>query len=239
VLNNPLALVDPQGLYCEGGKLDGSDDDSDQGIQACADGGGQWIEDVSSQIPCPPGSEGLICSQTNAASTNTSLTDLLSNGNPDSDSIFFSLMGAFWSGVPWSATVTFPLVDFGPAASGAIGPTVAVIPKSHTTLCVGLAAGAQVPAEGRTVGGGPLLFGNLNNAKDVLSGGSTIVAAQSGNPLVGAQGMANSSGHLEGPTAGSVGMLAGVSASACSDKALSMIANVLKSAAANTDGILP
>ena len=63
VRNGPLFLKDPLGLYCEGGKQDGSDDGSAQGKIGCSQGGGTWIEDISTQIACPPDTpSGTICS---------------------------------------------------------------------------------------------------------------------------------------------------------------------------------
>ena len=116
--------------------------------------------------------------------------------------------------VPWSGSVVVPLVPFGPAASAGAGPTFAYNPITDTG-CAGLAAGAMVPAGGRAAAVGPLTVGNLGNADNILAGGSVFAGAQSPNPAVGVQVVGNSSGLLAGPTFGTPGIVAGVSASGC------------------------
>ena len=106
-----------------------------------------------------------------------------------------------------------------------MGFTAAVIPNGtkDPTLCLGLAAGAQFPAKGRAAAGGPLPMGNLSNSKAILDGGSFFFGVQA-TPTIGVQATANSSGYLWGPTGGSKGLTAGVSASGCSDKLFGKIA---------------
>lgn len=60
----------------------------------------------------------------------------------------------------------------------------------------------------KTVGAGPLLFGNLSNSKAVLSGWSWSLTVQ--GPTSGFQVIWNSSGMLAGPT---LGLLPGISVS--------------------------
>jgi len=90
-----------------------------------------------------------------------------------------------------------------------------------------------MPATGRSVGGGPLILGNVKNAKAILKGGSVFLGGQA-TPTIGMQGMANSSGYLGGPTIGySPGIVGGVSYSWCSDTLLGKIGNLLTSAIEN------
>ena len=107
-------------------------------------------------------------------------------------------------------------------------------PKSNLA-CIGLAAGAQFPAAGRAVAGGPLLFGNLDNADAILSGGSVNAGVQSPNPLIGAQVIANSSGWLGGPTGGIPGIVTGPSYSGCSTKITKFVLDGISI----IDGLIP
>ena len=216
VLNNPLGLIDPSGLTCQwdDGTSDAPEDSVEGGDPtACADAGGTWVPDPSTGSTFggdPNGSDNCVtvggvpsgCSDTNF-------------GQP-SDAGFWSTMNAFWNLVPWSATVVEPLVDLGPNASGGVGLTVAYNPKSDKT-CLGLVAGGQVPATGRSFAVGPLTLGNLDKADAVLSGWSGNFGVQS-VPTIGVQSMANMSGWLAGGTLGEPGIFTGVSVSTCSEK---------------------
>jgi len=113
----------------------------------------------------------------------------------------------------WAGAAFVPLVDAGPYASGAIGATGAYN-TSTKTKCIGGGGGAQVPLGGRSVQGGPLLFGNLNKADSILAGGSINVGIQF-TPFIGFQIMGNSSGILAGPTLGITGASANIKASKC------------------------
>jgi len=147
----------------------------------------KWDASSYQWVPCPAFS---FC----VASINISVWDLLS--------------------VPWSGSVIFPLVSFGPVASAGAGPTVAYNPKTDTG-CLGLAVGGMFPAGGRAAAVGPLAIGNLGNADNILAGGSLFAGAQSPNPFRGVQAAGNSSGLLAGPTVGTPGIVAGASASKC------------------------
>ena len=82
------------------------------------------------------------------------------------------------------------------------------------TGCLGVAAGAMVPAGRRAAAIGPLTVGNLNNADEILGGGSMFAGARS-NPAVGVQGMGNGSGILARPTIGTPGVVVGGLDSGC------------------------
>jgi len=179
--------------------------------------------------PLPPNGVQSCSGISGGAST---CTDTNFNGSNAGDSGI--AIGDFFNSVPWSLTITDPLIPFGPEASAGVGPTIAYIPKSDT-LCGGLAAAAQVPAAGRSIAFGPLPLGNVNNAKQVLEGGSVFAGMQSENPFIGMQGMANSNGDLVGPTSGFPGASAGVSVSACSDKAAGIIRTVVRLALQNLE----
>src|SRR3974377_2096166 len=45
------------------------------------------------------------------------------------DLTVWDLLDAFWNQLPWSGTVLWPLVSYGPIASGRVGFTAAVIPN--------------------------------------------------------------------------------------------------------------
>ncbi len=68
-------------------------------------------------------------------------------------------------------------------------------------VCVSAGIGVSV---GRSISAGPLLLGNLANAKSITEGPSISVGAQA-TALFGAQATGNQSGTLDGPTAGNVG----------------------------------
>ena len=120
---------------------------------------------------------------------------------------FWNLWSAYWRGVPWSATVTFTPVAV----------PISYIPKTNT-VCIGFgpAAGVSLPDVPVTVNGGPLVYGDLNNAKDVLSGFSISYGLQP-TPGIGWQHTFNNSGRLLGPTTGPWGGNIGVTYSGCKD----------------------
>jgi len=128
----------------------------------------------------------------------------VSTSNPN---WFWTLMNLFWAGVPWSATITYTPVSI----------PVSYIPKTNT-VCVGLglAAGVSLPDVPVTVNGGPLVYGDLNNARDGLSGFSISYGLQP-TPGIGWQHTFNNSGNLLGPTAGPWGGNIGVTYSGCKD----------------------
>jgi len=94
--------------------------------------------------------------------------------------------------VPVNLTVIVPVL-------GIVGPAVTVtyLPQTHN-LCVAPGLGASV---GRNVSAGPLILGNLSNAKAITEGASISVGAQA-LPIAGAQATGNFSGILGGPTVG-------------------------------------
>jgi hypothetical protein len=120
---------------------------------------------------------------------------------------FWTLMNLFWAGVPWSATITYSPVAI----------PISYIPKTNT-VCVGFgpAAGVSLPDVPVTVNGGPLVYGDLNNARAVLSGFSISYGSQP-TPGIGWQHTFNNSGNLLGPTAGPWGGNIGVTYSGCKD----------------------
>jgi hypothetical protein len=90
---------------------------------------------------------------------------------------------------------------------------IAYIRSTHTT-CVGLGLAATTPTE-KFVSGGPLVNGNLDNAKNVLSGFGYNFGAQA-TPTIGYQASVNGSGALGGPSlATSTGLSAGFGYSVC------------------------
>jgi hypothetical protein len=97
--------------------------------------------------------------------------------------------------VPINLTVIVPVL-------GIVGPTVTItyLPQTNN-LCVSPGLGASV---GRNVSAGPLVLGNLANAKSITEGASISVGAQA-TPLLGAQATGNFSGILGGPTVGMPG----------------------------------
>jgi hypothetical protein len=94
--------------------------------------------------------------------------------------------------VPVNLTVIVPVLGIaGPAV------TVTYLPQTNN-LCVAPGLGASV---GRNVSAGPLVLGNLANAKSITQGASISVGAQA-LPIAGAQATGNQSGILGGPTVG-------------------------------------
>jgi RHS repeat-associated protein len=228
VLNNPLGFTDPLGLYCINPATGDETGDTDR--ESCENPGngpgGVWIPDdlaQARQVPCPPGSTATVCYAGEVAA---------SSDHPSTELTIWVILDAYWNDWSWSITVLDPAVPLGPEASGGVGATVAVVPKTKT-ICGGPAVGGQMPATGRSVGGGPLILGNVNKAKAILKGVSVFLGGQA-TPTIGMQGMANSSGYLGGPTVGfSPGIAGGVSYSWCSDTLLGKIGNLLGSAIEN------
>ncbi|HKV04434.1 MAG TPA: RHS repeat-associated core domain-containing protein [Candidatus Acidoferrales bacterium] len=117
----------------------------------------------------------------------------------------------FVTSVPWQLNVSefFPIFRF-PVGPGPV-MTFGYIPYSRT-LCLGGGIGAGTI--GKTVNGGPLMYGNLSKAKSILSGPSISFGAQP-TPFVGVQGTSNSSGLLGGPTVGTPGYSISATYSKC------------------------
>jgi RHS repeat-associated protein len=109
--------------------------------------------------------------------------------------------------IPWSVTIT--------PTPGVI--TGAWIPASNT-LCLGSGLGAGISAPNVPIGfgGGPLVFGDLKNAKQVLEGPSIFYGFQP-TPGIGWQHTFNTSGQLLGPTGGTWGGQIGFTVSGCKD----------------------
>jgi hypothetical protein len=94
--------------------------------------------------------------------------------------------------VPVNLNVIVPVLGIaGPAV------TITYLPQTNN-LCVAPGVGASI---GRNVGAGPLVLGNLANAKSITEGPSISVGAQA-LPIAGAQATGNQSGILGGPTVG-------------------------------------
>lgn len=109
--------------------------------------------------------------------------------------------------IPWSVTVT--------PTPGVI--TLAWIPASNTwCLGGGLGAGVSAPDVPIGFGGGPLVYGDLKNAKDVLAGPSVFYGFQP-TPGIGWQHTFNTYGQLLGPTGGTWGGHIGFTVSGCKD----------------------
>jgi RHS repeat-associated protein len=244
VTNNPVSLIDPSGLgpvgvnclldekgNCHGG---GGGSCTIHGFAADC-GLASGLLQSGAGVQCPS-SDPIACASVRAVSGTGGTTILQqwiptqtwSTGDSAAGYVIHQTIG-YWhsignnySGVsiwdfltvPWSGTVLFPLVPFGPVASAGAGPTVAYNPRTDTG-CYGLAVGAMVPAGGRAAAAGPLTVGNLHNADNILAGGSVFAGAQSPNPAVGVQAMGNSSGLLAGATFGTMGAATGASVSKC------------------------
>jgi hypothetical protein len=132
-------------------------------------------------------------------------------GGNSSGGGFWGLMNAFWNQVPWAGAIFIPI----PHTVGTVSVMIplAYIPSTNTS-CVGLGLAATTPT-GKSVAGGPLVNGNLNNAKNILSGFGYNFGGQA-TPALGYQVSTNSSGSLGGPTlATSTGLSAGYGYSVC------------------------
>lgn len=235
VQNNPLNSVDPLGLWCTGdgpgcsrGVGGGGDPFGDPLDLALADwlGSGSipwytvidghlWLYGPTNFItgynPNYDPSEGyfdpFFISGTVTLFDLGSVTTNTSGGNSGFWGAFRTLMDAYWRRVPWSVTVT--------PTPGVI--TAAWIPGSNTwCLGGGFVAGVSAPDVPIGIGGGPLVYGDLENAKDVLKGLSVFYGVQP-TPGIGWQHTFNTSGQLMGPTGGTWGGQIGFTVSGCKD----------------------
>jgi len=167
-------------------------------------GGGTSSGTAGGAIPLPPGVNAFLgfhvyCVQTTIGGA----------VNPASCSLYF--LGAKINTFPLAADLSAAgLVIAGSVSGivpvayvGGLGPTVQLAFSSQGWGCIG--PGGAIGSVGKAFNFGPLTGGDLGNARNVLSGWSVSVGAQSPNPLVGAQAMANSSGWLYGPTGGTPG----------------------------------
>src|SRR5260370_1227914 len=104
--------------------------------------------------------------------------------------------------VPWSVSFTEPIIPVVPMVAG-IGPALSLsyIPASKT-FCI--APGAGVATLGKAANCGPLLLGDVNNARNILSGSSWNAGIQA-TAFLRAQATTDSSGTLAGPTFGTPG----------------------------------
>ncbi len=214
VLNSSTNLVDPLGLdpgqddtllpKCPPG-VGGPDGGGNQPMtmHLCDDGHGHtyWVGDYDGEKWCPEG--GGPCEYWNAR------TNTWEFQPPPTDIV--SELWDYFEHVPLAASIYIPI----PYTVGTVSVMIplAHIPSSHTN-CVGLGLAATTPT-GKFVAGGPLLLGNLNNAKSILSGWGYNFGAQA-TPFIGVQAVANSSGALGGPTlATGTGLSAGYGSSTC------------------------
>jgi hypothetical protein len=108
-------------------------------------------------------------------------------------------LNGFAKQVPWAGSVNVSIPP--PATPGGIVFPVAYVPATNTE-CVGVGLWAGTPSE-RSAGGGPLLFGTLGNASNVLGGWSWSFNVQV-TQGVGFQAIWNENGILAGPTLGMV-----------------------------------
>jgi hypothetical protein len=211
VVNDPLTFTDPTGLDpCEGGNnpvCTPSEENDDYPLPIKT--GGQ------DPPPAPP-PPGPPIRRDSWHPFDPEPPDPHKGFCQTSESICRVILGAILDlgkHSPWSGSIFWPLVAAGPYAAGAGGVTGAYNPATKTK-CLGGGVGAQVPALGRAAQGGPLIFGKLNNADQILSGGSINVGLQV-TPFLGFQVMGNSSGVLGGPTFGVPGASISITASKC------------------------
>jgi hypothetical protein len=174
------------------------------------DGSGAYVPIESSGTPgqtvgvtlWSPGDEDIISSSIDQTLGVNGVTGVWIPQSLDAFIIFGGSVAQFARTVPlsWSINVPTPVrtpVGFvpgpaGPAFAGAIHV------QDATKGCVGAGWWAGTPGA-KTLGAGPLVFGNLNNAKDILSGPSWSLNIQP-TELIGFQVIWNSSGFLAGPT---------------------------------------
>jgi hypothetical protein len=124
-------------------------------------------------------------------------------------------IGSFHLIAPVVAGSAFvPLIPAGPEAASGLTISGAIIAKPFTA-CLGAGPGIAAPAT-KGVSGGPLLFGNLSNARAVLSGPSVSAVLQP-VPATGSQDITNLSGSLGGPTAGTSGVSHSFTVSGCKE----------------------
>jgi RHS repeat-associated protein len=111
-------------------------------------------------------------------------------------------LASFVQSTPLSWSINIPVPVPGPTGlmPGPAGAIIvaAVHVQGASKGCVGGGWWVGTPGE-KTVGAGPLVFGNLENARAILSGPSWSINIQP-TPFIGFQVMWNSSGVLAGPT---------------------------------------
>ncbi len=112
---------------------------------------------------------------------------------------FISTVETFAKQVPWAGSINVSIPP--PEGPGGFVFPTAYVPATKAG-CVGGGFWVGTPSE-RSVGGGPLLFGTLGNARNVLSGWSWSFNLQV-TPAIGFQVIWNGNGILAGPTAGIV-----------------------------------
>jgi RHS repeat-associated protein len=216
VLNNPLSNIDPTGLDCihinvDTGVFEGFDTgDCDNSTEEKANSGIYVDGSVSTIFTTTGNDQGVVTGYSGTSDAGNSTfgsfhTDQTSGGNPFgmpmSTGLFSrpanngSWLQNAWNylkKVPVNLTVIVPVLGIaGPAV------TVTYLPQTNN-LCVAPGLGASI---GRNVSAGPLVLGNLANAKSITEGASISVGAQA-LPIAGAQATGNQSGILGGPTVG-------------------------------------
>lgn len=135
--------------------------------------------------------------------------DIVDSGDRGED--FFSEIWDYLRHLPLAGGIFVPL----PYTAGTVSVMIplAWLP-SQDVGCAGLGLAATTPT-GKYVSGGPLLFGDLSKARDILSGWGYNFGAQVA-PLIGGQVAINKSGALAGPTlATATGLSAGYGWSYC------------------------
>ena len=166
VLNNPMSLVDPLGLYCNWGNGDYDDEDGGANQQDCESQGGNWIDGLSPSETAQQNAEAGI--PTFNAEADPGLTDVadVAGGNPPITDIlnYFFLR-------PWAGGVQGPLFNkfVGPAVQGAAN----LSKNSRPTLCGG--GGIGVGFRGGSFGP---LWGNTQYANTILNGMSFTLPTQ-------------------------------------------------------------
>ncbi len=221
VLNNPLALVDPFGLDCA------FLNDSGDGIEEiapeldaseCGAQGGVYFAgtidpnsfqfDPNSDFVFASGTAGNSQFSCGGANCDQGSLDAFANSlfGPSSVTITASQSGNSWSIWDTIRSMLPPLSVsgswlVGPIVPGVLhwGPTVQITYMAQSNkICIsgGLAAGTF----GKSVNGGPLVLGNVQNAEAILRGFSWGANVQT-SPATGAQVISNLSGKLGGPTA--------------------------------------
>jgi RHS repeat-associated protein len=200
VQNNPLSAVDPLGLDCDTSE-DSTQTPDGQPIPVLNVQPGDCLltDGPNAGAPAtPPPSQPVPPVVTIVNVTSQSPDDVPSD-------LWWLYRGVFtphgswlqntWNylkKVPVNLTVIVPVLGIaGPAV------TVTYLPQTNN-LCVAPGLGASI---GRNVSAGPLVLGNLANAKSITEGASISVGAQA-LPIAGAQATGNQSGILGGPTVG-------------------------------------
>jgi RHS repeat-associated protein len=200
--NNPLNAVDALGLVCSwnDGTFDDPPEDGGATEADCNAQGGTWLDNFCDPGTCGETGDYIFVTNTNGNSNNSSHD----GPNQHDETSWLRFVSAANNGswlqnawnylkrVPVNLTVIVPVLGIaGPAV------TVTYLPQTNN-LCVAPGLGASV---GRNVSAGPLVLGNLANAKSITEGASISVGAQA-LPIAGAQARGNQSGILGGPTVG-------------------------------------